>query len=57
LTKENRDVVRNNIKKKFFEIIAKYGVAAGIVDDGTARQPIWKWFPELNDEYDFVVYH
>tara|TARA_X000001036_G_scaffold409054_1_gene419799 strand:+ start:977 stop:2422 length:1446 start_codon:yes stop_codon:yes gene_type:complete len=57
LTKENRDVIRNNIKKKFFEIIAKYGIAAGIVDDGTARQPIWKWFPELNDEYDFVDYH
>ena len=34
-----------------------WGIAAGIVDDGTARQPIWKWFPELNDEYDFVDYH
>ena len=57
LTKENRDIIRNNVKKQFFDMIVRYGKAFDLIDNATARPPIWKWFPELNDEYDFVDYH
>lgn len=57
LTKDNRDPIRNNIKKQFFDTINTYGKASSLIDKDTARPPLWKWFPELNDEYDFVDYH
>ena len=57
LRKDNRDPIRNNIKKQFFDTINTYGKASSLIDKDTARPPLWKWFPELNDEYDFVDYH
>ena len=57
MTKDNRDPIRNNIKKQFFDTINTYGKASSLIDKDTARPPIWKWFPELNDEFDFIDYH
>ena len=58
LTKENRDSVRNAIKQRFYNIFDTYSKACNLIfDEESARLPLWKWFPELNDEEDFIDYH
>lgn len=58
LTKENRDTIRGSIKQKFYNIFKTYSKACNLIfDEESARLPLWKWFPELNDEEDFIDYY